>query len=492
MKKDMIRKKIAICWGIVLPFFSYAIFFVKHYSVDSFSVFSATDSKVHFENARYLSWLLDIIMRRAGINPIVDQFWFVLFLSASLGICIIILSLTASRFLVRANWKDYLFASLICSASFVNVFYSEWYIYAEIDIYYGLSVLLAILAVFFSVREASFIRRRFLPFFLLLCSLFFYQATMAIYVIWVITFEFLAFIETGKIRRFFSGFVSALLIGGSTSVICIISSLQSRGEVTGRGASLSFEGISNALAQIIRQQKPLWGSAFHLMPRFWLFTLTCIILIISLYGALRKGFLVAFIFLMVEAVNYFVIFAPHFVTSNFWMAPRTIVGWFSWISGTGLIAWVLFRKEQVGNGFQVPLLFLAFLVVSINQIVLIGKDQIRENQMESQEAAIIQGLIETYEKESGNTIDSVAVMRDSDPTFHSLNLRYWYMDINARCFLVDWGDVNALNFYNGTDYIKVPFDRRGLSLQWSLKNWDEFNAEEQCVCEGNTLYWCIY
>ena len=49
----------------------------------------------------------------------------------------------------------------------------------------------------------------------------------------------------------------------------------------------------------------------------------------------------------------------------------------------------------------------------------------------------------------------------------------------------------AVNYYTGQNYVKkeVPENVKGYFLN---KDWNEFNAQEQVIFQGDTVYWCVY
>ena len=55
-----------------------------------------------------------------------------------------------------------------------------------------------------------------------------------------------------------------------------------------------------------------------------------------------------------------------------------------------------------------------------------------------------------------------------------------------------WSDVLLINYLSGKEYIKVPMDEDVYDMYFRGKSWETFNADEQLVFDGDTMYWAIY
>lgn len=99
----------------------------------------------------------------------------------------------------------------------------------------------------------------------------------------------------------------------------------------------------------------------------------------------------------------------------------------------------------------------------------------------------VQYEIEKHEKKSGKKIQYIAIYYDAEKTW-----QYPKCDnmagIKATC--EEWSDVNSLNYYLDTSYIKI--DSTDLYTEYfSHFNWHTYCAE-QLQFEGDTLHLCVY
>lgn len=126
------------------------------------------------------------------------------------------------------------------------------------------------------------------------------------------------------------------------------------------------------------------------------------------------------------------------------------------------------------------------------QMQRIAANHIAINRLDQSYALTIQSAIEEYESSSGYTVKYIAAENDIYPTWSYPGIEFVVFDTNTRAFVVDWADVELLNYYTGHDYIKVPMDNEVFNEYFRDKNWDEFNSGEQLIFEKETMYWIKY
>lgn len=99
--------------------------------------------------------------------------------------------------------------------------------------------------------------------------------------------------------------------------------------------------------------------------------------------------------------------------------------------------------------------------------------------------------LQEYEKNNNITLTNIAICSDSEVTYmyNSSN------NMSALCIrplAVEWGDDGAINYYTNMNLKEIEMPKEIYDKYFLNKNWDELNVEEQFICIGETVYYCIY
>lgn len=104
----------------------------------------------------------------------------------------------------------------------------------------------------------------------------------------------------------------------------------------------------------------------------------------------------------------------------------------------------------------------------------------------------IEAYIEEYEHATGNHVTKIATVKDASPTYFCKGIKYVSHDMNIRGLVVDWADVNLINFYCDKDYQKCDMSEAIYEMYFKDKNWDVMNLQQQAVFKDDTLYLAMY
>ena len=114
------------------------------------------------------------------------------------------------------------------------------------------------------------------------------------------------------------------------------------------------------------------------------------------------------------------------------------------------------------------------------------------NMLEKECAKQIEHEIRKYEQTTGIEVEYISFYRDNTP-------QYKYDDILLKpgedmlynVYLVEWGDIYALNFYTNLALEKKS-PAANYNKYFSNYNWDCLDLQEQLKFEGNTCHYCVY
>lgn len=493
--KTGLNKKIKSVFIVdfLVIFVSYAMFLSTHYSVDSYTCFYNTDPEVQLRNGRWVNYILLKITNFFNINLVTTQSFFTFAFICVLAFVTIALSFRVYTAINSENFVMFLGINFSILITFINVFILEWFLYPECILFY-ICALLTCLASIFIITKKQTIMAEISAGLLLLISLLSYQATISLFVIWsltIISFEENFRISSKSIKKG----ISILLVGFTSSAIAaflpkIISPFNTVASPD-RSVEFSFQKILNNVKTLIWAQKRIWNDGFGLLPRYFLIIVFAVLIIfIFVYILRKKCFSQALWGLMVLVINYIIVFAPHIIAPVQWYAQRTIVGYFAFFSFLFLVTMKIFQIGKIGKKSEAILISLLtiFILVNITQIQAIGTNHFSINKMDKAFALNLENIIEKYEKENSVKIRNISIVNDIFPSYSYPGIEYSILDTNISAFSVPFAAVDALNYYTGNSYQKIPMNNKIYDEHFSGKNWDYFNINEQMIFQEDSLY----
>jgi hypothetical protein len=95
-----------------------------------------------------------------------------------------------------------------------------------------------------------------------------------------------------------------------------------------------------------------------------------------------------------------------------------------------------------------------------------------------------------YQETTGEKVTKIAFYDDADTEMPQYPGLYGEGDLVISSYCTSWSDINAINYYLGTDYEKTESDERYVEY-FSSQDW-QCLSEEQLIFEGDTLHLCVY
>ena len=482
--KKRIFYEILICSGIAV-LLAYGIFVRMHYSVDTYSVFFEDNANIQLQNSRYLNFLIGSLFIELNINPVLYQCLFTVILILSLSWCTARGTYWVNSMINSNNdLKLRIIIWFIILVMFINVFVLEWFLYPEITLYYAIAILFAVEASM-SILKNQTLKSYMLSFILLIMSLFSYQAVMPVFIIFYLSCVILDRNMQEKVKAVFGGILVGAL--GSLSLIIIQKVFHIEGS---RTASLSLKNIFENMYILLMFQKKLWINQMGLFLKYVL--IGFILVIIAILFVKKRNIILKNIvqFLMILIINYCIIFMPHLVSSSLWLAERTLVAFWVFISSIGIMAIWLVKDDN--ERYVIGAIYAVIVVLNIIFIWKIGINHFQSNFEDYQYVCQIEEKIEEYERTSGVDVKNIATCQDENFQYSYSDIRYIYCDTNVKCFSVQWGDVAAINYYTGSNYKKIDMNNEIFEKYFKDKDWNAFYPDEQLIFVDDTLYICFY
>lgn len=477
--------------NLILLIIAFGCFFREGFGADTISqhVIPLINIETWITYGRYLAYAFSIILYKLGINTVEHYhvFYIMFILNTAFALSFYQLMFI---FVVIKNGKNHapsfiMFAKevfvvvLSTALIYINGLFCESFMFPEC--FPGFS-----LAFLFSAFGSLLISRKKVisGLITLFLSALFYQAPVMVAVICIIGF---LFIENDTCADLKLAIKSVLLIIYGAAV-CLLTTLSGSIFASMLGDTpkpVNFLGIKRELMNVLEGYLLFFKSGYRLLPSIYLplfFLTITIILFIMASKDIRKG-----LSLIPVAIA---LFGTAMILSRGAEMPRLLGGLYAALS-----MFALFSAKVVNNkkslSFVLTLITLLFLFIQTISIFRIAQNHYKSNETDLNDARSVYAEILKYEKETGNTVKKVAWSCDSDALLINDGIYYTCGQINERTLpLVAYSLLTYVS--DGREYEKVQMDKKIFKNNFKNKNWTVFNAKEQLVFEGDTLYWCVY
>lgn len=480
--------------NFIFIFLSYDLLLRNHFSIDSYSSLLSPSSiaETALRLGRVISWLIGQLFSLVQINVVENQTIFT-FLS------ILIMAYVATGWVKSfvALFKDttvavYLLTDLAILLSLVNVFILEWYLFPEVVFLFMLGLLATYFSTIFIMRPLK-ILNIIISLCLLTTAMNLYQINIHFFV--MITTTWLLLKSNCKLKLSFLVCLGIALLAGLFNVFSL-KLLQRLGMVaiSARDVDFSFtQMLENAKMLLTHAQSRVWIDGLGLMPEGICLSFLGILVICLLmqFKSDKRSIADILYCLLACMVNFSIIFVPHVLTRTIWLAPRTMVGAFVFLTTLALM--ILYFKPNMRRIIVYCAGLFIMLCINFYQIHDISLNHLMSNAIDKHYANIIVSQIKKYEQKSGIKVTKIASCRDDSPMYgHYDVVKYVSFDINIRAYIVDYANVNALNYYTHNNFVKIAMDDEIYKKYFLGKNWYYFDAAEQMIFVNDTLYIAMY
>lgn len=490
-------------WDIVTNFCQIFTFFLiefgimlnRHYSLDSFtySNSSAIKYKGHLLTARVGAYVAAFLFKDIDITK--HQIWFA---------GLLILTITFSAAIIYNHYiqwtsddkrKRFLLKMAI-AVMYGNVYMIDFFHFPEAlpPMIFGiLFMTLAVRQILPDMSVKNFLKMTVF----MIISLNCYQVTLGFFTFFALTNVFL--INKGILTKkaFINSFKIVILgdfTAGATNVI-LLRVLQKTGVVApiGRTEVVGVEGwISNA-TQIVREAYYLFKDVGNFLPPRSIFIMVLLLytlVIVTLWNMKASWGSCLYIFLMVLICRGMV-FAPHLLASEVWLAPRSIISYWSIISIPCVVLVVLANRDTIKN---MALVFMfAFCLINVLSIQRIGINMISRNRIDEEISYLIQSKIVDYENTSGMKINTISFRNDMNPSWYYRSSDFGAYELGQRGYTAAWScSVDMINYFNEENYSHIKMDDETFRNYFDKENWDYLDLDEQLTFDGNVAYFVAY
>lgn len=495
---------------IILFFVIYGIMLAPRFSTDSYSDFFLSTDSVDglLVSGRVGTVFIYRVLLSLGFNLVTHSpiFTAVFTLTVSWSAAVLF-SLLKPYFLSSSpNWLTVLLLEFGIVIGYANIYFAELYFFSDAAMMYTFAVFFMTLALILFCHRNQIIGTILAMACLYLC-LSFYQAFLGFFMIFGAMTILVRHDVPGRqwkkqdIKPLFLDLLRLAVVGGGSSVASALTS--SHLAVAGSSKEVSFgvADILNSIRQVVWHFTYYYPSGYpNYLTGFLrlIFVLSGPVLLCLLIGSFskrhRKQYPLssAIITLLILFAGLMSVFAPHFVSKNVWMTPRSICSFFAVFT----VMAVVIGCNYVRNGKAMPwvetAVVLLLLTVNIVGIEGIALDQMKINRKDKAEAEVIVRYIQQYEAESGQSVDTISWRPDSRYTWTYPEIKYMFMDMNVRAGARSWSLIDCINYYAGRPFKSETMPDEIWATYFMGQEWDSFRPEEQIRFDGNKMYFMVY
>lgn len=494
----MKREHKNIIFTVIFYLLSYSLMLYPHYSPDSFfyheNRIANSEGTGNLALGRFGNYIINKIAVFFDFDCIESQLICTIFLILCLSFATEVICRSFNK-LYKNDLQKHI-GRIAVYISFCNVFLLEWFIFIEAAFQWAFSIMFMALA-FMQIREEFTLKRIILSIVFQSVSVGFYQATIGYFVIFSLLWIYVYSNGVLNKKTVFLN-IKALLCGALAGIsnIIFIRVMQKIGRIyeTSRTEQIGFQTLIHNIKSIYNDLDYILIRNFNLFPRGILIIFVCASYILVLYCIIRKignkifNRLIYLLFILIccRGIVYF----PHIVSSQIWMAQRTLVSFWTIIS-IPIIVICSLNVDKLSE--RISLLIIGIvLFFNIIYIQFISVEVIANNKIDEELSYYIYNRITEYEKETGITVDKIYVCNDENVSRSHNAIHFKAFDLNKRLHSVEWSCVQCINFYNNQSYHGYNMDSAIYEEYFAGKDWNVFNVEEQLVFIDDALYLAIY
>lgn len=456
---------------------------------------TGTDIDIMMQHGRYLNALQDFLLYQAGLSTTDHTGVTVLaeLLLLALSLCIIQTCFeekTGFGYMraVRgreADIRERLAWLGLTSLLFVNVLFAEAFMFGECALMFGMAYLLA------SLGARAFCKKRYgLSFLFFFLSTMEYQAAVIYGAILLSAWIFLDNECRLTGRAAWQELLCGMLtVGSGVLNVLSLDLLERLGLVAEAGRSVNVGNLWEKAEICLQDFGRILIHSRELLPGVGLpLAVTLIGSGIVLWKCLReRKYGPAGYFLLLTAAMFLMVYILPMIQHDTRTYPRFICAFYAAQSMLLLLAFWCSRERlraalcYVVCGYVLIQIFFCNIIVANHMI---------SNTLDETYAMMVYEKITEYEERTGQRVEKLAVVNDTDCPFSYNNVSYKTDQINERAL----GTVSntLVNVVSGRNFEKVAMDQEVYKRCFEGKNWDYFDASEQLVIEGDTAYWAIF
>lgn len=458
----------------------------KSFTSDTISHMVASDADVlvNIEQGRYIKALGDYLLLKIGLRTTTNLSVTILCAFVLLAMTMVILQMAFSQWEPTDLMEKVLFNATI-NFWVYNVLFVENLIFSEVSVYFALAYLGAAIAV------ACYTKRKYLCMLIALgVSACAYQYAVCFAAIYLVFYIFLCErkLSLRTVKR--ELFVLTMTFGMGVLNLISIFVLVRLNVISHFFKSAGTGSVMTKLMQMMDSFVGLHKDASGIFPDIWLPLLVVImvevlLIIDTVKGKKYQQFLLLSIVSMGSCILLYII---PLAQEKFFFPPRMA---FCFFAVQGMImasAYVLIESRELrkilvigcAGYLLVHLLFSNFTVT--NHFV--------SNTLDKVYVRMTYEKIEKYERDTGNEVENLCVINDTDAPPYYDEVNYTSDQINERSIGIL--SVSIMEVVTGRQFNKVEMDEEVYKKYFEGKNWDYFDPEEQIVIIGDTVYWCVF
>lgn len=482
------------CFNLLLFLCTYFMFiFFKHYGLDDYSII-ADISELHknaLNNGRFSLMVVYDFFIALGFNPVENQT-----IMAILVVVVFSLSITGITIRIAElgeirELREKILINLGALILLLNVFVTEWFTFVLSYAQWALGILCAV----YSAILMSYSSRvkKILAIVLLALAINAYQTMTVYFAVLIMIFIYLKQKDTFSIYKAIKetcvAALAAITIMGLNIGYAHMIGKMGEDTAASRYSNLSFS--TENIRKILNAQKDIWVNGKSLLPHGYMLLFLLLFIVLLLYTIRQYGInweRVVYCCLIYSAATL-VTFLPQVL--EVWMTPRSLVSLFCLLSIS--IFFIAFWGKEF-NFIKKSCTFsvIIFLLINFYYIQKIAISMFQVNTLEKEHAKLIEYEIDKYERESGVEVEYISFYRDKSPKYkYEGTLVRPGEDMFNKSYLIEWGDIYALNFYTGLSLHKETPEEKYIKY-FQEYNWDCLDLEEQLIFDGNRCHYCVY
>lgn len=508
---DNIKKRdTKILYILALNIFLFLVvcgcFLRLHFSADGYAVLvgNLRDLYIHLQNGRFVTYAMRRFFATIGLGATYGPD-----ISIYFTLTFIIVSAVSTTLILREviRFADFTLSAEILALldtgialSFINGFINDWYGFSDCMDFYAIAIAGASLAAVWTSRGNTTGNKWYYlgGFAGLFAGYNAYQVSIGLYVFWVMLFIWLHAGKTLDIQMVKDTAIALLLcILVCLSNILLVKLFTGLGYIEGsRYANMNIGYIGVNSKELVSSLYSTWIKAHDQLPTgafCGMLLLVGGILLGVIIAGRRSGkqvVLQIIAVLLVLAGGCGAVYAPHLLSSTWWVTSRTVAFLFCIFGVLAVMCVFLCRNKHVLSAILA--VYALFFLLNARSMQTASTEICATNAVEQALCQQMEYEISKYETATGKKIEKVGFVNDTDPMYSFEFVKHGYKEQGMNSLTISWERLPCLNYYTGKLYTEVNIPDNVYREYFEGKNWNSFTAEEQMVFDGDCVYIAIF
>ncbi len=480
-------KKLNFIISFIVLFITWGGMLRRSFNADTMyhMVSDGSDMWNNIRDGRFMSALVYFVLDLFGLDTTTHTGVTALVSIVVLAAAAVLFQYLLSLYFHAESLVDRIVMLVISLLPFVNVLFSEVFMFGECTFGFAMTYFLALLAC------VLFAKGKYVTAFIcMILSTMFYQVGSVFAVMILSAFIFIKYQEElnwKAVKEELLCIVVTVLPGGINLLTSKL--LESFSDIGKYNKSVDMTNLRDKIGYIFDINIRMLKNNLGILPDFYIpaifLGIAIIIILVRMIKAKKYMSIVYLVLLFI--VENLSLYGMSLLQSTPALYPRMV---FPFYAMTGMFVYIAYKELDIKWSMRYFYLIAVFFIFQIWFINLIVIDHYTSNTLDEVYIKMVCDKVQEYEEETGTQVTKIAIERDVDSHLYYDQISLHADQINERTMgLVN---LSLLEVFGGREFTKVSMPDDIYATYFEGKDWEYLDLSEQLLFVDDTAYWIIF